>query len=66
MTCDTLQRIDGSVDLIESYFNPLLLPAESIVHIRRVARMLPLGAVDFFGFECRLAPRSHLRTAPLI
>jgi hypothetical protein len=56
MTCDTLQRIDGSVDLIESCFNPLLLPAESIVHIRRVARMLPVGAVDFFGFECRLGP----------
>jgi hypothetical protein len=54
MTCDTLQRLDGSVALIESHFSPLLIPPESVSHIRKIARLLPIGAVDFLGFECRL------------
>jgi hypothetical protein len=51
---DDLSRLDSSLELVEPHLHPALVHPESLTRIRRVAHALPIFAVGFFGFECRL------------
>lgn len=48
------QNIDRILEAVESHLPGLLVPPESLARIESVARLLPIEAVGFFGFECRL------------
>lgn len=48
------RRLAASLDVVEDHLPPLLVSAESFANIRQLAQSLPIFAVDFFGFECRL------------
>jgi hypothetical protein len=54
MIYDSERTLDASLDLVSPLVSPILVPPESLSHVRDVARLLPIYAVDFFGFECRL------------
>jgi len=55
MSYDITQRLDTSLDLVEPHLSPALVPSDGFARIREVAHLLPIFAVDFFGFECRLS-----------
>ncbi|WP_437664963.1 hypothetical protein [Sorangium sp. So ce1182] len=42
------------LEAVEPHLHPLLMPPDSLARVKDVARALPIDAVDFFGFECRL------------
>lgn len=48
------ERLDASLGAVEPHLPSVLVATESLARIRRVARSLPLFAVDFFGFESKL------------
>jgi hypothetical protein len=58
MQNQNVRRLDTSLDLIKPHLPPVLMSPESFAHVRKVAESLPVFAVDFFGFECRLAAGS--------
>lgn len=47
-------RIDSSLALVRPHLPPVLVAPASLARIETIASLLPLFAVDFFGFECRL------------
>ena len=49
-----MRRLDASLDLVKGHMPAVLVSPESFAHIHKVAASLPVFAVDFFGFECRL------------
>src|ERR1044071_6237518 len=54
MQDEITRRLDTSLDMVKDHMHSVLMSAESFAHIRKVAQALPIFAVDFFGFECRL------------
>lgn len=51
---EAVPRLDASLERLEPHFPTALISPESLPELRRVARLFPTFAVDFFGFECRL------------
>src|SRR5215472_3917374 len=58
MTNTSHRRLDASLPFIESHLRSLVSD-EGMARIRRLAAWLPVSAVDFFGFECRLGDLSE-------
>src|SRR3954452_5441111 len=49
-----MQTVGWSLPALSTSPPWVLVPSASLQRIRRVARSLPFGLTDFFGFECRL------------
>ena len=54
MQDEITRRLDTSLDMVKDHLHPVLMSHESFAHVQKVAQSLPVFAVDFFGFECRL------------
>lgn len=48
------QRVSTLLATVERELPRALVPADQLSHIRHVADVLPVFAIEFFGFECRL------------
>jgi hypothetical protein len=54
------QRLVSSLDMLKAHLSEPLMCSDSFAQIRRVAESLPIFAVEFFGFECRLGKETGL------
>lgn len=54
MVTGAQHTVDAYLSPLSTSLSPTLVPPDSLQRIRRVARSLPFGLTDFFGFECRL------------
>lgn len=52
---DHAQRVGDLLAMVEHHLPRVLISADELLRVRRVAAALPAFAVDFFGFESRLA-----------
>lgn len=65
MQVESAPRLDASLELVEPHLPRVLMAPESLALIRRVTHALPLFAVDFFGFECKLGTQPGLTDCAL-
>jgi hypothetical protein len=52
---DLHHRLGDLLAMAERHLPSLLISADQLARVRPIAEVLPVFAVDFFGFECRLA-----------